>query len=170
MSLKICVREISPIWSVFRQRKRMPNSAGRHIVSYHENRLPLGYVPMMSLFPPSHSLKHNSRAEHRPHSLNFLICIRRMPRICPKSSSRVIQPLSGCPKASSGVIQPLSGHFMTRCFQSEANQSHNTLALLSFVYTVVEAFLLRCSTNYRDRKIQSLVRCHRKNQRYYARR
>ena len=156
MSLKICVREVSPIWSVFRQRKRMPNSAGRHIVSYHENRLPLGYVPMISLFPPSHSLKHNSRAEHRPHSLNFLICIRRVPRICPKSSSR--------------VIQALSGHFMTRCFQSEANQSHNTLALLSFVYTVVEAFLLRCSTNYRDRKIQSLVRCHRRNRRYYARR
>ena len=148
----------------------MQNSAVRHIVSYHENRLPLGYVPMVSLFPPFHSLKHNSRAEHRPHSLNFLICIRRMPRICPKSSSRVVQPLCGCPKASSGVIQPLSGHFMTRCSQSGANQSHNALALLSSVYTVVEAFLVRCSTNYRDRKIQSLVRCRRRNRRHYARR
>ena len=79
---------------------------------------------------------------------NLPICIRRMPRICPKTSS--------------GVNQPLSGYFMT-C-SCEANQFHNALALLGYRYTLVEVCLIK----YRDREIQSLIKCRRRNRKHRA--
>ena len=56
---------------------------------------------------------------------------------------------------------------MTCLSESEANQSHNSLALVSFMYTVVKVFSVR-SLNYRDRDIQRLIRCHRRNRKHCA--